>query len=432
MKFISTRDTDTPVTLREAVMKGLASDGGLFMPREIPVLPKNWWNNLSGMDDHSIAAGLLQPYLQDSFTQQEIFDICRESLTFPTPLRQLDEHTWLLELFHGPTLAFKDVGARFLANVMERLLAEKNEKITILTATSGDTGSAVAQAFYGSDFVDVVVLYPSGKISRVQEQQIATLGKNIAALEVRGNFDDCQRMVKEAFNNREIRQQLQLTSANSINIMRLLPQMIYYALAVRDLSRSANTPVFSVPSGNFGNLTAGLIAHRMGMPAEYFIAACNANHVFPDFLETGSYTPHPSLATLSNAMDVGDPSNFERMRFLFGDEVSSFRDNLRSRSYNDEHILRAITEVYQKYQYIADPHTAVGWLAWQDFRTASEPSPGIILSTAHPAKFGDTVIQAIGQEPEIPERLARNLDQDKLSVTIDSQSEALFDYLRQK
>lgn len=432
MKFISTRDTDTPICLQKAVMKGLAADGGLFMPQEIPVLPNYWWNDLSGKDDHTIAAGLLQPYLQDSFSQQEIFDICRESLAFPTPLHQLDEHTWLLELFHGPTLAFKDVGARFLANVMERLLSEKNEKITILTATSGDTGSAVAQAFYGSKFVDVVVLYPSGKISRVQEQQIATLGKNIFALEVRGNFDDCQRMVKEAFNDPEMRKQFQLTSANSINIMRLLPQMIYYVLAVRDLNRSTNAPVFSVPSGNFGNLTAGLIAHRMGMPAKYFIAACNANHVFPDFLESGSYTPHPSLATLSNAMDVGDPSNFERMRFLFGDEVSSFRDMLRSRSYDDEQTLKAIAEIYQRYQYITDPHTAVGLLAWQDFRTASISSPGVILATAHPAKFGDTVKKAIGHEPEIPGRLAQNLDQNNLSVAIDNQSDALFDYLHRK
>lgn len=410
-------------------MKGLAIDGGLFMPESIPVFSQQWWNSLEDKDDHTIAADLLLPYLEGAFSYEEILEICKQSLSFPVPLRSLDDQTCVLELFHGPTLAFKDVGARFLANVMERLPEIQNENITILTATSGDTGSAVAQAFYGSERINVVVLYPSGKISRIQEKQMATLGDNITALEVRGTFDDCQRMVKEAFNDTQLREQLHLTSANSINIMRLLPQMIYYALAWRDLDKGGGDPVFSVPSGNFGNLTAGLIAHLMGMPARYFIAACNANHVFPDFLKTGTYTPHPSLETLSNAMDVGNPSNFERMQYLFGEDVSAFKKFIQSHSYDDQQTLQNIAEIHRKHHYLIDPHTAVGMLAWQEVQRSALPSTGIVLSTAHPVKFGEAVHQATGLEPEIPERLARHLEAKKLSHLIDNKSGELRNFL---
>ena len=431
MKFVSTRNPDRQQTLREAVMEGLAGDGGLFMPEEIPEFPNDWWQTLSQKDDLQIAAELLLPYLESEFSRDEVHDIAKKALTFPLPLHQLDAHTHILELFHGPTLAFKDVGARFLAAVMERLMKRENNEITILTATSGDTGSAVAQAFYGSERIRVMVLYPEGKVSKVQEKQIATLGGNITALEVQGTFDDCQRMVKEAFNNPELRKHHRLTSANSINILRLLPQMIYYVLACRDLARNNPEikPVFSVPSGNFGNLTAGLIASKMGMPSETFIAACNANHVFPDFLQTGSYQPHPSVATLSNAMDVGDPSNFERMQHLFHHDPVAFRRILCSKSYDDEATMKAISHTHHKFGYIADPHTAVGLAAWNEYFPGDQKATGIVLSTAHPAKFGNSVKQAIGAEPEIPERLARHLEAEKQSRKISNSSGELSKFL---
>ncbi len=432
MKFVSTRGTRNLVSLDDAVMQGLAADGGLFLPESIPVLPEHWWLSLAGKDDHTIAAELLHPYLEEVFFYEETLDICQRSLNFPVPLHQLDSETSILELFHGPTLAFKDVGARFLAHVMENLLARRDEYVTILTATSGDTGSAVAQAFHGSERVRVVVLYPSGKISRIQEKQMTTLGGNISALEVRGNFDDCQRMAKEAFNNAEMRSQFGLTSANSINIMRLLPQMIYYVLAWRDAGRPEEPPVFSVPSGNFGNLTAGLIAHRMGMPVKKFLAACNANHVFPDFLKTDRYQPHPSIETLSNAMDVGNPSNFERMQFLMGESAESFQKIILSNSYDDEATTAMISEIYQKHHYLADPHTAIGLLAWQEYKTRLESSHGIVLSTAHPVKFGDAVRQAAGIEPDIPDRLAKHLQADKKSHQIANDSRELFTWLGER
>lgn len=434
MQFISTRNSKNRVPLKEVVLKGLADDGGLFMPEEIPEFSAQWWNTLSSKSDHRIATDLLYPYLEDEFSENQVFEIAEESLNFSLPVKSLDEQTHILELFHGPTLAFKDVGARFLASVMERLLQRDKQNITILTATSGDTGSAVAQAFYGSKHIKVMVLYPKDRVSEVQEKQIATLGNNITALEVNGSFDDCQRMVKEAFSNRELRKRHRLTSANSINLLRLLPQMIYYVLSWQELQEKTGSfkPVFSVPSGNFGNLTAGLIAWKMGMPAHRFLAACNANHVFPNFLQTGNYTPHPSKTTLSNAMDVGDPSNFERMKYLFGDNIEAYRTILWSRSYTNDATLQSISGTYKTYGYLADPHTAVGLNAWRDYITEDPNQTGIVLSTAHPSKFGDSVKQATGIEPDIPDRLAKHLDAKKLSVSITNNTESLITFLDQE
>jgi threonine synthase len=344
---------------------------------------------------------------------------------------QLDANLHVLELFHGPTAAFKDVGARFMSRVMAHLLREVEKKVYVLVATSGDTGSAVAQGFYKVPGIHVVILYPSGKVSKVQEMQFCTLGENITALEVEGTFDDCQRLVKTAFANPELREKLYLTSANSINIARLLPQSFYYFYAYAQIRRKSSEPVvFSVPSGNYGNLTAGLFAWQMGLPVHRFIAASNANDTVPLYLNGNSYLPKPSVATISNAMDVGDPSNFARMRTLYDDDLQKMQSTISGYSLSDAETREAMQEVYRQYNYILDPHGAVAYRAFQNYQKQEKQAvQGIILGTAHPAKFGEVVTEALHVEPPMPPQLASCLNLEKKSVPMEASFEALRDYL---
>ena len=441
MRYLSTGGRAAPATLAEAVWRGLAPDGGLYLPETIPRLKEETWERLLREADLTeIATTLLTPYLEDTLDRDETASLVAETFTFPIPLTPLapDQDLWLLELFHGPTLAFKDVGARFLARLLPRVAPAGDEPVTVLVATSGDTGGAVAQAFHGVDGTRVVVLYPRGQVSPRQERQFATLGGNVLAVAVEGTFDDCQRLAKEAFADTELHRELRLTSANSINLGRLLPQMVYYAHGAAELLRTGETraPVFIVPSGNFGDLTAGLLAAEMGLPCRRpFVAACNANDVVPEFLATGRFRPRPSVATLANAMDVGNPSNWDRIRTLLGkdgsDEAQELRRHVTASSHDDEAIRRALREVHAETGVVLDPHTAVGWLAWREVRHRGKlpPGPAVILATAHPAKFGEVVASEVGGEPPLPEALAAHMDRPLVNETASPELEALRELL---
>lgn len=434
MRYPSTGGKAAPASLAEAVWRGLAPDGGLYMPERVPKLPERLWRSLLQSDLPQIATVLLAPYLEGTLDREALSRLATGTFSFPIPLVPLgpEGHPWLLELFHGPTLAFKDVGARFLARLLPVIAPEDDRPITVLVATSGDTGGAVAQAFHGVEGTRVVVLYPQGQVSPRQERQLATLGGNVLAVAIEGTFDDCQRLAKEAFSDPELSQDLRLTSANSINLGRLLPQAIYYAHAVAQLRQAQETrePIFIVPSGNFGNLTAGLLAAEMGLPCQRpWVAACNANDVVPEFLDTGVFRPRPSIATLANAMDVGNPSNLARIQKLFGDSIHR---HLTASSFGDDAIRKAIREVHGATGRVLDPHTAVGWLAWRELEDQpSRPSgPVVILATAHPAKFGEVVAPEIGGEPPMPESLARRMDRPLKNLTAPSELSALRDLLQ--
>lgn len=414
MRFISTRaegaSAAPAVDLATAVQRGLAADGGLYMPETLPPLPDSWWRALPGRPLVETATALLSPFL-DALPESERRELIADALDFPLPLVELEPGVWVLELFHGPTLAFKDVGARFLARLLGRFSRPGDAPLTVLVATSGDTGGAVAQAFYRVPGTRVVVLYPRGKVSALQEAQFTTLGDNVEALAVDGVFDDCQRLVKEAFADPELRRTLNLTSANSINIGRLLPQMVYYAHALSQLPAAGPPPWFSTPSGNFGNLAAGLMARRLGLPCSGFVAATNANDVVPEYLSTGRYRPRPSIETLSSAMDVGEPSNLDRILHLYDGDLDALRRDLRGSRHSDEETRRAILDLEGRHGYLADPHTAVGYLGWCRVREQlRQPARGVVLSTAHPVKFRDQVEPLIGRPLELPDRLARCLE----------------------
>lgn len=436
MRYVSTSGEAAPATLAEAVWRGLAPDGGLYLPEEVPRLSPGAWDELLAEATlPQIAAALLAPYLKDTFDPGTVAELTAETFSFPIPVALLDPDAdlWLLELFHGPTLAFKDVGARFLARLLPKVAPPGDAPVTVLVATSGDTGGAVARAFYGVDGTRVVVLYPRGQVSPRQERQFATLGGNVLAVAVEGTFDDCQRLAKEAFADRELARELRLTSANSINLGRLLPQMVYYAHAVAQLrrgtgGRSTAAPVFVVPSGNFGNLTAGLLAAEMGLPCRKpFVAACNANDVVPEFLLTGRFEPRPSVRTLANAMDVGNPSNLARIRALLGEEAADLRQHLIGRSFGDDAIRRALRQIHQATGRVLDPHTAVGWLAYRALRREGvlPPVPAVILGTAHAAKFGEVVGPEVGGEPPLPDALAELKDRPLLHVPAEPELKAL-------
>ena len=430
MKFYSTQQQSPPVDLKEAVIRGMPADKGLYMPELLPRLPESFFRALPGLSLPEIAWHVSRPFLAAALDDAAIRRVIGESITFETPLVAVGEGVYALELFHGPTLAFKDVGARFMARLMGRLLKSGGPTVHILAATSGDTGSAVARGFYDVPGIHVTILYPSGKISAVQEQQIATLDKNISSLEVDGTFDDCQRLVKSAFLDEGLRKRLLLSSANSINIGRLLPQTFYYFYAAGQLARRGRPLVFSVPSGNFGNLTAGLIAWRMGLPVSRFVAAVNANATFPTYLQQGTFHPAPSIPTLSNAMDVGNPSNLGRIVDLFKGDVNALRRMVVSRSYSDEATRRAIREIYRHHGYIPDPHGAVGWLGLTDYMRETEgQSIGVFLETAHPAKFGAVVEEETGRRLEIPPRLASFMGRKKTSRPISACYEDFKEYL---
>ena len=418
MKFYSTNNREHVADLKTAVLKGLAPDKGLYMPESIPVLPQSFWDWVPGRSMGEIGFEMLRHFFCPDIPEDKFKAMVGDAFNFPVPVVKVSDNISSLELFHGPTLAFKDVGARFLARVMSYFADFGGKPINVLAATSGDTGSAVANGFLGVPNVYVHILYPSGLVSKLQELQFTTLGQNVSAYEVKGVFDDCQRMVKEAFMDKDINAVKILTSANSINLARFLPQSVYYVHALAQIPKEQwKDLVICVPSGNFGDITAGLVAYKMGMPVKRFIAAVNANKVFPDFLKTGEYKPQPSLHTLANAMDVGDPSNFARVYELFGRDVDKLRSVVSSFSYSDELIGKTIAEVSQKYGYTCDPHGAVGFAALNDNLQPGEH--GIFLETAHPAKFIDTVERFAGKKVDIPERLAKFLNGKKQSVVIE-------------
>ncbi len=430
MKFYSTNKNAKPVSFKEALLKGIADDGGLYMPETFPDLNNEFFSDIEKFSFNEIAFKVLKPFLENEIETVDIEKIIDKAFYFDAPLISLSENLNILELFHGPTLAFKDFGARFMAQVMSHFLKEK-EEVNILVATSGDTGSAVANGFYDVPGIKVTLLYPSGKVSAIQEKQLTTFDKNIAAIEVEGNFDDCQRLVKQAFADEELNEKLKLSSANSINIARLLPQSLYYFYAYAKLKNKGLPLVFSVPSGNLGNLTGGLIAKKMGLPVSKFIAALNSNFVFYEYLQTGKYTPRPTIRTISNAMDVGNPSNFYRITEIFNKDYEIIKDIIFSRYFSDEDTINGIKEVQDKFGYIIDPHGSVGYLALKDYLQESESGKlnGIILETAHPAKFIDVIERAVDQKIVIPERLKSCLEKEKKSTKISSDLNELKEFL---
>ena len=430
MKYRSTLHRSPEVSLRDAVLRGSAPDGGLYMPVEMPHLKGDFLKRLPSLTFPEIAWEVGSLFTCDEIPQQTLLRIVTEAFNFPVPLVALGEHLHILELFHGPTLAFKDFGARFMARLMGFFVQESGKQLTVIVATSGDTGSAVAHAFLGVSGIRVVILYPAGRVSDAQEKQLTTLGQNITALEVSGSFDDCQRLAKQALVDPVLAEKLTITSANSINIARLIPQTFYYFAAVAQLGPTDSLPVFAVPSGNFGNLTGGLLAKRMGLSVGQFIAATNANDVVPEFLRSGRMIPRASRHTISNAMDVGNPSNFARIVDLYDNNLQAIRHDIWGCSFSDEETLRLMHDVHERHGYVLDPHTAVGVLGWQSFaRQAHLPSNGIVLATAHPSKFAETVVRATGLRPEMPERLAAFLDRPKKSIPFPNRFPELQEFL---
>ena len=408
MRYRST-GKDAPLTsLRGAVLRGLAPDGGLYMPAEIARRSPEELEEFRRLPFTEVCFRVVRPFAGPDFPEEVLWQVVSESINFPVKLVSLSPGLHILELFHGPTLAFKDFGARFMARLMGYFVRGETRTLTVLVATSGDTGSAVAHGFLGVPGIRVVILYPSKRISEAQEKQFTTLGENITALEVAGTFDDCQRLVKQAFSDVELNKRAFLTSANSINIGRLLPQMFYHVAAYRQLPVASVPLIVSVPSGNFGNLTAGIFAKRIGLPVARFIASTNANDVVP-------------AATLSNAMDVGSPNNFPRLLDLCRNRLEYVQREIWGHGATDEETLSAMKSLHQRFNYIADPHTAVGVLGWEAYkREHPEPAQGLVLATAHPAKFADVVQRAIGVAPPLPDRLAAYLQRTKLSLPTSS------------
>lgn len=431
MKYFSTRNQNNFVSFREAVLSGLAKDGGLFMPETIPTFQKVFLDNLHSFSFQEIGFETAKKFIDDEISETKLQEIIEQSLFFPAPLVDLDEDIHILELFHGPTLAFKDFGAQFMARTMEHFVKDNDTELVILVATSGDTGSAVAHGFYCVEGIKVYLLYPSGMVSGIQEKQLTTLDKNITALEIEGTFDDCQNLVKNAFTDIDLKNKLNLSSANSINIARLIPQSFYYINAVKQLKQSKKKIVFSVPSGNLGNITAGVIAKKMGLPIDLFLAATNSNDVFTNYLTSGNFEPRKSVKTYSNAMDVGNPSNLERIRKLYNDNIGKMRDEIESFSFDDEKTMIGIKEIYDKYGYIIDPHGAVGYMALKTFLDMHKQNEinSVVVETAHPAKFKDVVENAIKTEVKIPERLAECLDKEKHSIVLNSKFETFKEVL---
>ena len=432
MEFYSTNNKNLSADLKEVVLKGLASDGGLFMPKTIPHMPESFFENLHNLTFTEIAFEVSKKLLGDDVPEDVLKTIIDDAFDFPVPLVEIKLGVSVLELYHGPTMSFKDFGARFMSRLMSYFLKGSEKELTILVATSGDTGSAVASGFLNVPGINVIILYPSGKVSPLQEKQLTTMGGNIKAVEVNGVFDDCQKMVKAAFVDEEIIKKFSLASANSISIARLLPQTFYYFYAyakivksldkTRDSSGELKKPVvISVPSGNYGNITAGLIAKRMGLPIKKFIASTNANNVVPEFLEKGIFKARDSVQTISNAMDVGNPSNFARMLELYGHSAQKMSEDIIGFSFSDDETKHAIKEVYEKYNYLMDPHGAVAYLGLEKYMKDNDrEANGIFLETAHPAKFGEVVEEVLGKKIDIPDQLKKYLDREKESTVISS------------
>ena len=418
MKFYSLNDSHIKATFKEAVIAGIAPDKGLYFPESITPLPTDFFEHIDELSHHEIAFQAIHQFVSDDIPDTVLKEIIANTLDFDFPVVDIEENVGTLELFHGPTMAFKDVGARFMANCLGYFSQGETTEVAVLVATSGDTGGAVANGFLGVDGVNVVILYPSGKVSDIQEKQLTTLGQNIVAMEVDGTFDDCQRMVKTAFLDAGITDHKKLTSANSINVARWLPQLFYFLFAYKQAKSKGKKIVFSVPSGNFGNICAGMVAQKLGMPVKHFVASTNVNNVVPKFMQKGIYEPMPSIATISNAMDVGDPSNFVRIRHLYQDDLATLQENLSSYSFTDQETKTAMKEVYAQTGYVMDPHGAVGYLGLKEFQKTHPNTFGIFLETAHPVKFLDVVEDTLGLSPEIPAQIQKIMDKEKHSILI--------------
>jgi len=428
MNYYDIKNPNQKVSLKEAVLKSISAESGLYMPDHIPALPGSFFANLSNLNLQEIAFEVSNAMLGEDIPKEALKQIVNEAISFPIPLNKLDENLFVLELFHGPTLAFKDVGARFMAGLFQYFLRNESREVVILVATSGDTGSAVANAFYNIKGVKVVILYPSGKVSELQEKQLTTMGGNITALEVEGNFDDCQRMVKQAFADAELNQKLNLTSANSINFARLFPQSFFYFNAVAQLAKVDKPVVISVPSGNFGNLTSGLIAKKMGLPVHRFIAATNRNHVVPDYLKSGEYLPQQTHHTITNAMDVGNPSNFPRMQEIYQKQQLAMAADIKGYWYTDDQTRSAMVDLQTTYSYQSDPHGAVAYAGLKESGLLND-SIGIFLETAHPAKFPEEVEKSTAVEVQIPDTLKEIMKLEKNAIKIPNEYNFLLQYL---
>ncbi|MCO5249662.1 MAG: threonine synthase [Chitinophagales bacterium] len=416
MLLYSTKKISPDVDLKEAVLKGLPPDNGLYMPYEMFHAPASFFENLPHMTYNEMAVELTKHIVGSYIPEAKIQEIISQAYDFDAPLIDLGEIK-ILELYQGPTLAFKDFGARFMGRLMGYFLEGSKQEVNILVATSGDTGSAVAHGFLNVEGIKVTILYPKGKVSDIQEKQFTTLGANITAIEIDGTFDDCQRLVKTAFLDRDLNEKLTLSSANSINIARLIPQSFYYVWAYKQLEDKSLPLYFSIPSGNFGNLTACLFAQAMGLPVSKIIAATNANDIVPQYLQNGNFVPRPSVSTISNAMDVGNPSNFARILDIYNNDWETIHTDIKGYSYSDTETSECIKKVHQEKNFTICPHTAVGYLAMEAFlKDKSEPSNAIVLATAHPVKFGNVVEPLIGEKIEIPQRLSKMLKGEKQSI----------------
>ncbi len=423
MKYYSLNHNAPQVSFKEAVIQGLASDRGLYFPETITPLAPTFFETIENLSNEEIAYQAIQQFVGDEIPINTLKQIIAETLCFDFPIVEVEKDIFSLELFHGPTMAFKDVGARFMSRCLAYFNTDiKDSKNTVLVATSGDTGGAVASGFLAVEGVEVIILYPSGKVSNIQEKQLTTLGQNIKALEVDGVFDDCQDMVKKAFLDESLKHK-NLTSANSINIARWLPQMFYFFFAYKALKKENKKLIFSCPSGNFGNICAGIIAKKMGLPIEHFVAATNVNNTVPRFLKNGTYDPKPSIATISNAMDVGNPSNFIRIQELYQNDLEQFKKDFSAYSFTDDQTLIALKDIYKSSGYIAEPHGAVGYLGLKKELAGKSNAIGIFLETAHPIKFSDVVEPALNVKLPIPKQIENVMNKEKISTKIKSYEE---------
>ena len=420
MNYYSLNHKAPNTTFKDTVIKGLAPDRGLYFPERITPLPVSFFENIDTLSHTQIAFQALQQFVTPDIPKDILKTIIEETLSFDFPVIQLNKSISTLELFHGPTMAFKDVGARFMARCLGYFNQNNTNEVTVLVATSGDTGGAVANGFLGIKGVNVVILYPSGKVSNIQEKQLTTLGQNIRALEVDGVFDDCQDMVKRAFLDEELTSKMQLTSANSINVARWLPQLLYFMFAYKQLHNTHKDIVFSVPSGNFGNVCAGMMAQQLGLPINHFIASNNKNNVVTNYLKTEEYSPKPSVKTISNAMDVGNPSNFIRIQEIYKNNFESLKHNLSSYSFTDEATKVALKEIYDLYNYVADPHGAVGYLGCKAYLKTNPNAHCVFLETAHPTKFLDVVEDVIKEKQALPKQIQAVMGKDKVATKISS------------
>jgi len=431
MNYYSLNHKAPNTTFKDAVIKGLAPDRGLYFPESITRLPKAFFEHIDDLTYSEIAFEAIKQFVTPEIPEDVLKTIIEETLSFNFPVVKLNDNISTLELFHGPTMAFKDVGARFMSRCLGYFNQDNTNEVTVLVATSGDTGGAVANGFLGVKGVNVVILYPSGKVSDIQEKQLTTLGQNIKALEVDGVFDDCQDMVKQAFLDEELTSKMQLTSANSINVARWLPQLFYFIFAYKQLHNSYKDIVFSVPSGNFGNVCAGMMAQRLGLPINHFVASNNENNVVTEFLKTEEYKPKPSIQTISNAMDVGNPSNFIRIQEIYKNNFTTLKDNLSSYSFSDAETREAMLDIYNKYGYIADPHGAVGFLGCKAYLEENPDAHCIFLETAHPTKFLDVVENVIKTKVALPQQIEAVMHKEKVAKKISSY-EALKGFLLNK